>query len=161
MRDSPFSSDFQSAVGFCIPQGRLLYCRKTKKKDCNWEAVMERWRKEGAVNSSPLPLPVLRQPLFSLLQCLTSYKRRPIGALGLPRFSSPAPPIPVVPHISPATTFSGVYNVLRESQQAVYRETAREGGREGESVSGFQRWLRSLHLTSSSHSCSSHFCGLT
>lgn len=39
---------------------------------------------------------------------------------------------------APLTTFCRVYNVLLESRQTVYRETAREGGREEESVSGFQ-----------------------
>lgn len=152
MTEFLFSTDFQSAECFCIPLGSLLFCRTTTKpKDGNWEPVMGRWRKEGAVNSSPLPLPVLHQPLDSLLQCLTSLKRRPMRALGHPRFSSQAPPLSMVPYISPVTTFSTVYNVLPESQQAVYRETAREEGRERESVSGFQRWLRSIHPTRCSH----------
>lgn len=137
-------------------EGSLLSWSKTQKKRLQF--VMRRWGKEVAVTSSPLPLPVLRQPLFSLLQCVMSHQKRPVRALRHPRFSSLAPPLPKVPYISQTTTFSRVYNVLPQSQQAVYRDTAREGGREGESVSGFQRWLRSPRF---SHSCSSHFSSLT
>lgn len=77
--------------------------------------------------------------------------------LGHPYFSSLAPPLPHVPYISHATTFSRVYNVLPRIQQAACRDTVTKGGREGESVSGFQRWLGSLHLTRAGHSCSSPF----
>lgn len=131
-KDSPFSSEFQLTVGFCVPSEKA-------KRNGNWEAVMGMKKKEGAVNSSPLPLPVLHQLLSSLLQCLMSPEKRPIIALGLPRFSSLAPPLLLVLYISPFTTFCRVYNVLPESHQAVYRERPREEERERKSVSGFLR----------------------
>lgn len=103
--------------------------KKNNRKDCNWEPVMGRWRKEGAVNSSPLPLPVLCQPLVSLLQSLTSHKRRPMRALGHPHFSSQAPPIPSS-LIYPPPSLHPVQCTMccqRASRQCTEKQPEREG----------------------------------
>lgn len=84
--------------------------------------------KRGAVNSSPLPLSVLHQPLFSLLSCLTSYKRRPIRALGRPHFlPSPSPPHSPL-YISRQYVQQSVQCAAREQAGSVQRnsQTGRE-----------------------------------
>lgn len=74
--DSGFPSRllFRDTSGFVYSPGRLLYCRKTKKR-LQLRGSDGKVNKRGAVNSSPLPLSVLHQALLALLSCLTSCRR--------------------------------------------------------------------------------------
>ena len=113
-------------------EASVLQKKKKKKKRLQLRGSDGEMKREGAVHSSPLPLPVLRQTpilpasMFDVTQRGTNQCTWTYSCL-----SPSSSPFHGPLYISPATTFSRVYNVLPGG----------EGGREGESVSGFQRWL--------------------
>ena len=124
--------------GFCTAEKK-----EKKKKDCNWEAVMGRWREREQFTLLPSPFLCFVKPLFSLLRCLTSHKGGPISALGHTRVSPLAPPHSMVPYIYLLPLHSAECTMCcREEREA----------EKGKVWADFSVDLTNVHLTHSGHS---------
>lgn len=126
MKDSPFSSDFQSAVRLLYSQGEAFILQENKKEK---KRLIERqwWGdKEKREQSTLLPSPFLCFVNF-YSPCFKVWRHTKEDQSELSDIPVFLPWLLPFPYLSPATTFSRVYNVLPESQQCTAKQQEREG----------------------------------